>query len=493
MKRLLYICVAALLFTACDEIEQIMKPSVNYYFGSPRTETTETSAKIIIDQPFATVDGQIYNEAVITLGYVRTEDQFVEELTIVEEYETKDSVIIFTINDLEPATNYIAYTFIDAGEHGSKKSEAYHFNTDIHTPEYTALCRVSVEAKGITAAITLSEAAYLVDDKEVPFSNVRVEYARKRSELEWVGIDIAGDSFSDDTETIAIPAEGADFLEEYSPYLYRLIFTPADDQFPTITTESGEFETKYAEVTAEISTPDVTIVGDNIEIDVESVKVWFDGVERPDYHYLEYYVYYREPGSEEYYWPNKTEVELTDGGISLSLAVASFEQGKEYEFAAAVVAGAEKKVKLSDIVTITIPEEETPTPPTPPTPPVGGDTDATAIAGDWQLTQWRGAEPEFDVYLSITEDGVVTLWQRIESREWELFYSTTTLENSVISGEYTDGVAWSTSYTVAVDGDTMTWTDTADETDISVYTRCTLPDFATTASALSAMPTQRFL
>lgn len=493
MKRLLYICVAALLFTACDEIEQIMKPSVNYYFGSPRTETTETSAKIIIDQPFAAVDGEIYNEAVITLGYVRAEDQFVEELTIVEEYETKDSVIIFTINDLEPATNYIAYTFIDAGEHGSKKSEAYHFNTDIHTPEYTALGRVSVEAKGIMATITLSEVAYLVDDKEVPFSNVRVEYARKRSELEWVGIDIAGENFSDGTETIAIPAEGADFLEEYSPYLYRLIFTPADDQFPTITTESSEFKTEYAEVTAEISTPDVTIVGDNIEIDVESVKVWFDGVERPDYYNLEYYVYYREPGGEEYYWPNKTEVELTDGGISLSLAVASFEQGKEYEFAAAVVAGAEKKVKLSDIVTITIPEEETPTPPTPPTPPVGGDTDATAIAGNWQLTQWRGAEPSFDVYLSITEDGVVTLWQRIESREWELFYSTTTLENSVISGEYTDGVAWSASYTVAVDGDTMTWTDTADETDISVYTRCTLPDFATTASVLSAIPTQRFL
>lgn len=150
------------------------------------------------------------------------------------------------------------------------------------------------------------------------------------------------------------------------------------------------------------------------------------------------------------------------------------------------MAGAEKKVKLSDIVTITIPKEETPTPPTPPTPPVGGDTDTTAIAGDWQLTQWRGAEPSFDVYLSITEDGVVTLWQRIESREWEQFYSTTTLENSVISGEYTDGSAWSASYTVTVDGDTMTWVDTADDTDISVYTRCTLPDFSTGETTRSA-------
>lgn len=490
MKRYLYILLGALVFTACEEIQQIIKPSIGYYFGSPRSETTETSAKIYIDQPFVTINGEVYEEAVITLGYVRAEDQYVEELTIIKEYETKDSVIVFTIDNLEPYTQYIAYTFIDAGEHGGKKSEAYRFQTNIHTPEYSAMCRASVEAKGIMAAITLSDVAYLVDDNSMPFSNVRVEYARKREELKWVGIDIAGENFSDGTETIDLPAADADYLEEYSPYIYRVTITPTDDQFPTITTEADEFRTEYAEVTAEISKPDVAIVGDNIEINVESIKVWFDGVERPDYHYLEYYVYYREPGGEEYYWPNKAEVELVNGSISLSLALASFEEDKEYEFAATVVAGAEKKVKLSDIVTITTPKEDTPNPPT---PPVGGDSDTTAIAGDWHLTQWRGAEPSFEVYLSISEDGVVTLWQRIESREWELFYSTVNYENGVIAGIYTDGVTWSTSYSVAIDGDTMTWTDVNDSSDVSVYSRCTLPDFSTSATTRSQVSGNRFL
>ena len=219
--------------------------------------------------------------------------------------------------------------------------------------------------------------------------------------------------------------------------------------------------------------------------------MWFDGVERPDYHYLDYYVYYREKGGEPYYWENKAEVELTNGGISLSLALSSFDEGKEYEFAGAVVAGAEQKVRLSEVVTITIPKEDTPTPPT---PPVGGDADTSDLAGTWHLTQWRGAEPSFDVYLSITEDGVVSLWQRIESREWELFYSNVGYENGIISGVYTDGVAWSASYGVVVDGDTMTWTDVADATDISVYTRSELPaGIPMSQSEVTRSTAERFL
>jgi hypothetical protein len=223
----------------------------------------------------------------------------------------------------------------------------------------------------------------------------------------------------------------------------------------------------------------VAIIGDNIEVVVESVKVWFDGVERPDYYALEYFVYYRETGGETAYWENKAEVELTNGGISLSLAISSFDKGKEYEFAGAVEAGAEHKVRLSEIVTVTIPNSDEPTPPT---PPVSGDADTSTIAGSWHLTEWRGEMPSFDVYLSISEDGVVTLYQRLESREWELFYSVVSYENNTISGEYSDGVAWGASYSVALEGDTMTWTDTVDPTDTSVYTRTELPIITATTT-----------
>ena len=177
--------------------------------------------------------------------------------------------------------------------------------------------------------------------------------------------------------------------------------------------------------------------------------------------------------------------------VALVVGLASFERGKEYEFAGAVVAGAERKVRLSEVVTITIPKDDTPTPPT---PPVGGDADTSDLVGTWHLTQWRGAVPSFDVYMSISEDGVVTLWQRIESREWELFYSTVTFDGGIISGVYTDGVAWSASYYVAVDSDTMTWTDTADATDVSVYTRSELPTgIPMSQSVATRSSSERFL
>lgn len=462
MRRYLYILLGALAFASCEPTPTpVTKPVVEYHFGEMTAETTETSATITADIPCKTIDGVKDDSATFKLGYHTN----VGVDTFVEEYSVENDKAIFVIDNLTANTEYVARLYID-----DKTSEELSFTTKEHTPTCVITCDATVEAKGIMATIKFSNVAYIVDGEAQDIKSVKLEYARKRSELEWAEVDITG------KESVSLPEEGGEYLDESSKYLYRVTITPEDNAFKPITTKESEFETKYAEVTAEISKPDVAIVGDSIEVVVESVKVWFDGVERPDYHYLEYFIYYREPGGEKAYWENKAEVELNNGGISLSLAVASFEQGKEYEFVGAVVAGAERKVRLSDIVTITIPKEETPTPPTPPTPPIGGDADTSALAGTWHLTEWRGAVPSFDIYMSISEDGVVTLWQRIESREWELYYSTVGFENGVIAGEYTDGVAWSASYYVAVDGTTMTWTDTADATDISVYTRSELPD-----------------
>lgn len=117
------------------------------------------------------------------------------------------------------------------------------------------------------------------------------------------------------------------------------------------------------------------------------------------------------------------------------------------------------------------------------------------IAGSWHLTEWRGAEPSFDVYMSIDSDYGVTLWQRLTSREWERYDSTATFANDTITGVYSDGVAWSASYSVTLDGDKMTWVDTADPTDISVYTRTELPDSLPTATTEATRTTtaERFL
>ena len=486
MRRYLYILLGAMLFAACEPTITT-EPKADFCFGPVEVATTENSATIDVLKPYITLDGVKQDGATVYLEYyVECEES---NKTRVVEYSTSDvdaSHIIFNIDGLEPDTRYNAHICIEDSEYGSASGSPFPIVTKEHTPTCEIKCDAVVEAKGFTATITLSDVAYLVDGEAQEIESVMLEYAHKRTEPEWLEVDVT------DKESVTLPVERGAYLDEKSKYLYRVTITPANAEFEPITTDEQEFETKYAEVTAEISKPAVAIVGDNIDIVVESVKVWFDGVERPDYHYLEYFVYYRELGGEEAYWENKAEVELNDGGISLSLALASFERGKEYEFAGAVVAGAERKVRLSEVVTITISKEDTPTPPT---PPVGGDADTSDLVGTWHLTQWRGAVPSFDVYMSISEDGVVTLWQRIESREWELFYSTVSFENGIISGVYTDGVVWSASYSVALSGDdAMTWTNTADATDVSVYTRSELPDgISVTQSVATRSSSERFL
>jgi hypothetical protein len=80
------------------------------------------------------------------------------------------------------------------------------------------------------------------------------------------------------------------------------------------------------------------------------------------------------------------------------------------------------------------------------------------------------------------------------SRLWETYYSTVGFENGIISGIYTDGVAWGASYNVTMSENAMTWTDTTDSTDVSVYTRCTLPDFESdNTRAVINVDTERFL
>lgn len=120
------------------------------------------------------------------------------------------------------------------------------------------------------------------------------------------------------------------------------------------------------------------------------------------------------------------------------------------------------------------------------------------ITGSWKLTEWRGAEPTFDVYMLIDENNSVTLWQRLTSREWERYQSEATIENGVISGVYSDGNDWRASYSITMDDDSMTWTDTADATDISVYSRTELPEdlpasSPATQTAATRTVSERFL
>lgn len=527
MKRYLIILLSALLCISCEIIGGITSV-VDIKLGDTSIEYTENSATITTDIPTVTVNGTAYTDYSLFVKYIDKANENVNEYIVVDKYYIVNNKATFNIDNLEPNTKYIAYVTVDAGIHGSAYNSIT-FTTKAKVPTYTIECDGEVDAKGIKASILLKNVAYKADDVAQEIASVRLEYCEVDDQSEWV--DVVVDNYN---KVITIPASGDSYLKENTNYVYRVTITPEDKSLNSLTSEEMEFKTTYAKITAEIDTPKLTIEGDTLSIVVDSAHAYFDGESLPQYNDIEYGFQYRESGETE--WSELIASEPKNGALSHTMPLNLLSEDTTYEFCCVIIAGPKDKTLSSDIATITTPKSDDcgneggnddggdngnddgndddgnddggnddggdddggddgndDEPVTPPTPPITGDADTSAIEGEWHLTSWRGSEPAFDVYLNISVDGVVSLFQRIESRQWETFYSTVGYEDGIIFGEYTDGATWATSYHVSIDGDTMVWTDTTDSSDISVYTRCKLPDFNNPATRSTTTKSNRFL
>lgn len=467
------------MLAACEPvIIPETKKDVSFYFGETTTETTEDSATITAEEPYMTIDGEKYDEAKVYLEYIYHDELGAEESTPfrIYNYEAKDGNLIFTIENLTAETKYVANIVVDGGEYGTEKSDAFTFTTQKHAPITAANYSVEVEAKGLMATLNFSDVAYMADGNAEDINVIKIEYARLESD-EWVAKEFAGSEIANGKISKFIPFEGKDYLKESSDYKLRVTLFPENSNYAPLRSDEHTFSTIAAEVSANIPMPKLNINAHTIDAKVENIEIFYDGV--PSVYYsspysTRYQFRYREKGTTEW---SLVEVSAKYGNIDATLPLGDSCEGKSFEVQAIIYAGADAALFASDIAEIEVPVS------TPPTPPVGGGGDTSDIAGTWCLTQWRGAEPSFDVYLSITEDGIVTLWQRIESREWQRYYSTAAIEDGVISGTYTDGVAWGASYNVTLGNETMTWVNTADSGDISVYTRAELPEGFTPAQS----------
>lgn len=475
MKRYLYTLFVALLFVAGCDIDNFNKPDVAFCFGPVTTETTNCSATVEV-MAYMTVDEELYNGANIYLEYWNSGEDSIPTTKVTDYIEGDTQFIrIFTINDLEPSTHYLARVVIDGGEAYGSKSEICTFITK---QQEGIICDATVDAKGLMATVNLANIAYLVDNESQQIAFLKLEYSLAGVD-EWCAVEIAGSSIKNGKATIAIPKSGDAYLEENSDYSYRVTITPTNSEYKAITTKTFAFKTKYAEITASISKPQLSYNDEGITIKASNTAVYADGVALEEYTTS---IFFRKKGD------NLWEVyPLTDTN-SVVVPADELKENTTYEAMVSIVAGSQSQVRESEIATITTPKNEIPVVPEPPT---GGDT--STISGVWHLTSWRGAEPSFDVYMDITATGGITLYQRIDSRYWDVYQSSTTIENYVISGVYTDNVAWGTSYYLSVDSDTMTWTATNDTTDISIYTRSTLPTSMPTAPTRALTPSERFL
>ena len=479
MKRYLYILLVALVTLVACEPPVPAEPEVKFFFGEVSVETTHNSATVIADEPYMTVDGK-KTEAKIWLQVI-----IGDIATPFEEYVAEGDKIIFEFDELVGDQTYYANLIVDGGEYGKKMSEKFAITTQKYIPKMEMTYTAEVDAKGLMATISLSNVAYMEDGWLADIRVIRAEYSRADAE-QWVSYEFKGSDIVNGAISVELPFEGDDYLTENSDYLFRFTLYPDNDYCEPLTSENIELKTDYAVVTANIGKPSLELTEDSVSASVENIEVFYDGVAADDYKYgspVKYYFYHRVKGDSEW---SQTEVSATNRDISATIPA---QQGCTYEVMAVIAAGAMNKVCQSAIAEIEVPKNDSPVPPTPPVS--GGDT--SSIAGVWHLTTWRGAEPSFEVYMDINAEGGLMLYQRIESRYWDIFASTAAIADGIISGTYADGTAWGASYNVSVEVDTMTWVSTLDSADVSVYTRSELPQEMPTEPTRSAACGKRFL
>ena len=117
-----------------------------------------------------------------------------------------------------------------------------------------------------------------------------------------------------------------------------------------------------------------------------------------------------------------------------------------------------------------------------------GDTPIvqTDIYGKWHLATVSGSAPEFDIYIEFTKEGEFNIYQQVWTLTYEHYTGTFTSKGDVLSGEYSDGTAWTGSYKYSVANSKLTLTNVENSDEVNVYTACKIPaeviEEATTAT-----------
>lgn len=102
---------------------------------------------------------------------------------------------------------------------------------------------------------------------------------------------------------------------------------------------------------------------------------------------------------------------------------------------------------------------------------------ALDITGEWNLIRIETKSAQIgdqtvDVYIAFEADKTFNMYQMLGAGRYKAFSGTWTLMETTLSGRYSDGSAWGSTYEVSVDGNTMVLTGNGE---IDTYTRRSIP------------------
>lgn len=106
--------------------------------------------------------------------------------------------------------------------------------------------------------------------------------------------------------------------------------------------------------------------------------------------------------------------------------------------------------------------------------------EVTDIRGEWQLSQITtkasiGGQT-VDVYIAFNDGGSFELYQMLGTGRYRKFEGSWTLTDKVLSGSYTGGTPWGSSYDVEIDENrTQLVLATQDGSEIHTYRKASIP------------------
>lgn len=102
------------------------------------------------------------------------------------------------------------------------------------------------------------------------------------------------------------------------------------------------------------------------------------------------------------------------------------------------------------------------------------------ITGEWALQSIATKAVQIgsvkvDVYISFAQDGSFELYQKVGEGRYRRFDGNWSLLEDQLSGTYSDGKAWGSTYTVSMDADRLIMLSSSATPEESVYTKTTIP------------------
>lgn len=110
------------------------------------------------------------------------------------------------------------------------------------------------------------------------------------------------------------------------------------------------------------------------------------------------------------------------------------------------------------------------------------DSGLKGLEGEWKLESFAdvpASEEEIAVYIKF-EKGRFELFQKLGGGHYSKYDGTYSVSGTVLSGKYSDGVAFGSSYRIEIKGDAMTMHSIASSQtsvlEVCVYVRSSIPD-----------------